>query len=146
MSVFERERFDPFPQHLEAILNEIAEAASPTYDRSIYNIQSPDNFFDESNIGYTKQVIPSRFRSFLTSSSGLNDANAQPDSVGQEERAWHEEKQQSQQPKQQALNGHKSHYFQEINEKTDPNQLQQQKPSLKSFDNNEDFMQSFDLK
>lgn len=150
----ERERFEPFQQHpdLNAILNRIAEDAN---DRPFYNLQSPDYYFDETNAIDTKPLMPSRFHSFRTSTSRTNPGiEAQSDPYDNpDDSVWHMEKQQSLQQKQAALNGQKSHYLrqwnqQQINEKTDPTQQQQQqqkKPPLKSFDNNGDFMQSFDL-
>lgn len=130
-------------------MNRFAEGASQTNDQTYYNIQSPDYIFDDTNAIDTKQLFPSRFRSFRTLTSRINndfDAETDPN-----ESAWHEEKLQ----KQQALNGHKSHFLrqwgQQVNEKSVPAQQQQQqqqplqKQPLKSFDNNGDFMQSFDL-
>lgn len=143
----ERERFEPFQQHpdLNSILNRIAETEN---DRPFYNLQSPDYFFDETNAIDAKQPIPLRFRSFRPVTSRFNhDAQSDPFD-NPDDNAWHMAKQQSQQQKQQqTLNGQNSHYLrqwnQQNNEKTDP--IQQQKQPLKSFDNNGDFMQSFDL-
>lgn len=164
----ERERFEPFQQHadLNAILNQLAEAAAAqSNDRSFYNVQSPDYFFDDSNTIDAKQLLPSRFHSYRTLASRLShDADGQVDAFDNtDDNGWHLEKQQSLQQKQHALNGQKTNYphqwnQQQINDKTDPAQQQlhqqqhqqvqqqpQQKQPLKSFDNNGDFMQSFDL-
>lgn len=162
----ERERFEPYQQHpdLNAILNRFAESAFHSNDRSFYNVQAPDYFFDETNAIDTKQRLPTRLQSIRTTASRPGndvDIQADPFNVNPDDSAqsWYEEKQHSllqqqqqqrQQQKQQPLNGHKSHYLhqwnQQINEKTDPAQQQQQKQQpLKSFDNNGDFMQSLDL-
>ncbi|XP_031638422.1 uncharacterized protein LOC116350678 isoform X2 [Contarinia nasturtii] len=149
----ERERFEPFRQHLDmnAILDEITGAAQSN-DHSIYSAQSPDYYFDETNTIDTKQMLTPRLHSFRSSASRPYDIEASANSFATDENGWREEKQQSlHNQKQQPLNGPKSHYIrqwnQQINEKMDPNvqQQQQQKQPIKTNDNNGDFMQSFDL-
>lgn len=148
LNIHERERFEPFRQHLDVqtILNDIAEAARLNSDRSV--AETPDYFFDDTNAIDTKQMLPSRFHSFRSSASLSNDIDASANPIASDDE-WREEKQQSlHNQKQQSLNGQKSHYLrqwnQPINEKFNANAHQQKQP-MKTIDNNGDFMQSLDL-
>lgn len=145
----ERERFEPFQQNpdLHILLDALAQAT--THDRTLFNYQSPDYYFDDA-INPKQPNAEQSSKTFKTISHANNvddSKNIQP--FSSDEQIWHNDKQHAlnqlqterKKQKQQRFNGQRTQFVRQWDQQAD-NQfqpLQQQKPT-DTIDNNENFM------